>query len=58
MAKRQNPPKVVEAEDVSEAESDHGQDMLSMVDKEDLDFLKDAVVKGKYTMFKDKSFTQ
>ncbi|BES99446.1 Nucleolar complex-associated protein [Nesidiocoris tenuis] len=58
VAKRQNPPKVVEAEDVSEAESDHGQDMLSMVDKEDLDFLKDAVVKGKYTMFKDKSFTQ
>ncbi|KAF6199744.1 hypothetical protein GE061_006042 [Apolygus lucorum] len=43
-------------QDASEVESDHGQDMLTMVDKDDLDFLKQAVVKGSYSMFKDISF--
>uniref|UniRef100_A0A0A9XF28 NOC3-like protein n=3 Tax=Lygus hesperus TaxID=30085 RepID=A0A0A9XF28_LYGHE len=53
---KQKPPQPVVDEDESEVESDHGQGMLAMVDKEDLDFLKKAVVEGSYSMFKDRSF--
>nr|CAD7426264.1 unnamed protein product [Timema monikensis] len=34
-----------------EEESDHGEDMLKMVDKEDLGFLKNAITNRSYSLF-------
>ncbi|CAH1399034.1 unnamed protein product [Nezara viridula] len=45
-----------EEEEEEEVESDHGEDFLNMVEPDDLDFLKKAVVEGNYSMFKGAQF--
>ncbi|ERL92295.1 hypothetical protein D910_09612, partial [Dendroctonus ponderosae] len=48
---RELPPKVLKKpsnDDVSEEESDHGEDMLQMVEKDDLEFLKQAITNRSY----------
>lgn len=48
---RELPAKVLKKpsnDDVSEEESDHGEDMLQMVEKDDLEFLKHAITNRSY----------
>ncbi|CAG9762116.1 unnamed protein product [Ceutorhynchus assimilis] len=43
-------------QDYSEEESDHGEDMLQMVDEEDLDFLKQAIANRSYNLLDKVSY--
>lgn len=44
------PPKIVEEEE--EEESDHGEDLMNMVEEDDLDFLKSAISNKSYNLLK------
>ena len=46
------PPKSKDAADEEEEESDHGEDMMAMVEKDDLEFLKNAVSNKSYNLLK------
>ena len=51
---KQPPPQpVVEDEDEEVVESDHGEDLLSMVEKEDLEFLKQALDNSSYSLISE-----
>lgn len=52
IVKSHQPIKPVEDEE-EENESDHGEDLLSMVEKDDLDFLKKAVAGGSYSLYQE-----
>ncbi|XP_050299793.1 nucleolar complex protein 3 homolog [Anthonomus grandis grandis] len=57
---RVNPPKIVKnvpKEQYSDEESDHGEDMLQMVEEEDLDFLKNAITNRSYGILNRVKYT-
>ncbi|XP_053977082.1 nucleolar complex protein 3 homolog isoform X1 [Hylaeus volcanicus] len=51
-AKKQIQKTVQHPESVEEEESDHGEDLMNMVEKDDLDFLKEAISNKSYNLLK------
>lgn len=45
-------------EEEEEEESDHGEDMLQMVEKDDIDFLKKAISNRSYSLLKQIRITE
>jgi hypothetical protein len=47
---KQPPPQPIFDEEEEQVESDHGEDLLSMVEKDDLEYLKQALQNPTYTL--------
>ncbi|KAL3280650.1 hypothetical protein HHI36_003886 [Cryptolaemus montrouzieri] len=57
--KKDLPPKIIKPIEPEESEeSDNGEDVLSMVEKEDLDFLKTAISNRSYNIFKNIKYSE